>query len=299
MILRVASAVVIAVALLAPLASPVAADPPAAPSYVTAVEQAYELIQNASGSDAVPAVLASRVLVQGTGSSQPEILDELRARPPMYSDARARLQALRSALQQPADTSDPALAGRRLHDVMAMSRYDALHRPPSLLDRVSQWFQDRINQLLELLFGRRGGAQPPQWWISLIGIATVAAIVFVVFRSARGRFTRSISAETYGPRPASDYFADADALAARGDRVGAIRALCAGVAATLEGERSWEGSPLTVREIFQRAPDFGSLRPLLLPFEAAVYGGRDVDAATYERAAQAAAAFRKPAEMAA
>jgi hypothetical protein len=75
--------------------------------------------------------------------------------------------------------------------------------------------------------------------------------------------------------------------------------LCAGVAATLEGERSWEGSPLTVREIFRRAPDFASLLPLLLPFEAAVYGGRHVDAATYERAARVAGRFRGPAEAAA
>jgi hypothetical protein len=54
-----------------------------------------------------------------------------------------------------------------------------------------------------------------------------------------------------------------------------------------------------VREIFQRAPDYASLRQLLLPFEAAVYGGRDVDAATYERAAQVAAQFRPPLEAAA
>ncbi len=75
----------------------------------------------------------------------------------------------------------------------------------------------------------------------------------------------------------------------------AIRALCAGVAATLAGERTWAGSPLTVREIFQRAPDPASLRPLLLPFEAAVYGGRDVDEHTYQLAAAVAAKFRAPA----
>jgi len=82
--------------------------------------------------------------------------------------------------------------------------------------------------------------------------------------------------------------------------VGAIRALCAGVAATLAGERSWEGSPLTVREIFQRAADYNSLRALLLPFEAAVYGGRGVDETTYRKAEQVAATYRaKPAEAAA
>jgi hypothetical protein len=75
--------------------------------------------------------------------------------------------------------------------------------------------------------------------------------------------------------------------------------LCAGVAATLAGEHTWVGSPLTVREIFHGAPDPARLRPLLIPFEAAVYGGRDVDAATYERAAQVAAPYRVPATVAA
>jgi hypothetical protein len=41
------------------------------------------------------------------------------------------------------------------------------------------------------------------------------------------------------------------------------------------------------------------LHPLLLPFEAAVYGGRDIDAGTYERATQVAAPFRQPATVAA
>jgi hypothetical protein len=281
------------VALVGVLGRDARADPPAPPGYAESVEQAYALIANASGSDALPAVRAYRVLLDGTGGTQPEILSDLRARPPLYGDARARLRALVSAIAQPANTTDPELAGRRLHDVMSMSRYDALRRPPSLLDRLSQWVQDRIRQLLQFLFGRRGGAQPPAWWIYLIGVGTVAAIAFLVFRSARGRFTQSVAVDPRGQRPASDYFAEADALAARGDRVAAIRALCAGVAATLEGERSWEGSPLTVREIFQRAPDFASLRPLLLPFEAAVYGARDVDLATYERAARVAAGYRR------
>jgi hypothetical protein len=54
-----------------------------------------------------------------------------------------------------------------------------------------------------------------------------------------------------------------------------------------------------VREIFSRSGDPASLRPLLLPFEAAVYGGRSVDPSTYERALAAAAPFRVPLEAAA
>ena len=297
--LRLTAAILLAAA--AVLAGPLsaAADPPPPPGYLEAVDQAYAIIAHASPSDTRPADTAYRVLSEGTGDTQPEILGDLSVRPPLYDDARNRLEALAGALRDPMTTSDPALAQQRLQEVLAMSRYDALRRPPSALERFSQWVQDRIGDLLQLLFGRRGGAQPLAWWLYLIGITVVAAVVFVVFRAARGRFSQSISSAPQGPRPAADYFAEADRLAARGDRVGAIRALCAGVAATLEGERSWEGSPLTVREIFQRAPDFAGLRALLLPFEAAVYGGRGVDAATYETALLVAAPFRRPAEAAA
>jgi hypothetical protein len=275
------------------------ADPSPTPTYAEAAQRALDIIQTASPSDTRPAAAALEVLISGTGDSQPEIANDLRARPPLYEDARQRLSALLTALGQPATTGDPALAQRRLHDVMSQSRYDALHRPPSLLDRFAQWIQDRITALLRLLFGSRGGAQAPALWFDAVGIATLLAIVFIVFRAARGRFSQSISVVPGGPRPPADFFAEADRLAAQGDRIRAIRALCAGVAATLAGERTWEGSPLTVREIFQRAPDPASLRPLLLPFEAAVYGGREVDQATYERAAQVAAPFRQPVEAAA
>ena len=275
-------------------ATAVAADPPEPPTYAQAVQTAYDIIQYASAPDAVPAIRATNALVSGTGTTQPEILDDLRARPPLYADARTRLSELLAALQQPITTADPQLAQQRLREVMSMSRYDPLHRPPSLWDRLVQWIQDRIAALLRLLFGAGGGSQLAAWWIYVVSIATLAVVVFVLFRAARGRFSQSMTALPGGPRPPADYFAEADRLAASGDRVGAIRALCAGVAATLEGERSWEGSPLTVREIFQRAPDHEALRPLLLPFEAAVYGGREVDAAAYERAARVAAAFRRP-----
>jgi hypothetical protein len=269
------------------------AEPPSPPGYLEAVERAYALIAHASPSDRGPADQAYRVLSEGTGDSQPEILEDLGARPPEYADARARLAALATALRDPMTTADPDLALQRLRDVLASSRYDALRRQPSPLDRLSQWVQDRLSDLLRLLFGSRGGAQPALWWLSLIAVVIVIAVVLVVFRAARGRFARSLAVAAQGPRPAADYFAEADRLAARGDRVGAIRALCAGVAASLAGERTWEGSPLTVREIFQRSPDFGGLRPLLAPFEAAVYGGRAVDAKAFQEALRAAAPFRR------
>ncbi|HSS60898.1 MAG TPA: hypothetical protein VLK30_05520 [Candidatus Limnocylindrales bacterium] len=297
--LRLFAALSLALALLPAAASAGSADPPPPPTYAEAVQRAYDLIQGASPRDLAPAKAALEVLVLGTGSTQPEIIADLLSRPPLYEDASKRLAALMSALGQPATTSDPELAQQRLHDVMSMSRYDALHRPPSVWDRIQQWIQDRISDLLRLLFGGGRGAQAPAIWFYATGIAVLLAIVFLFARGARGRFSQPAGAAGGGPRAPADYFAEADRLAANGDRVGAIRALCAAVAATLAGERSWEGSPLTVREIFQRAPDYPSLRPLLLPFEAAVYGGRDVDQPTYDRAALVAAAFRVQAEIAA
>lgn len=280
-------------------ALPAAADPPPAPTYRQAVQDAYSLIRDASPNDTAAAQSAARVLEAGTGTTQLEVLSDLMRQPPDYEDAKARLAALLAALDQPADTSDPQLAKQRLHDVLTLPRYDALHRPPSLLDRFGQWVGDRINQLLRLLFGG-AGAQAPAWFFYLVGAAALVVVAVIVFSSARGRFTQSLKAsQPSGPRAPADYFAEADRLAAQGDRVGAIRNLCAGVAAALSGERTWEGSPLTVREMFKGAPDPERLQPLLIPFEAAVYGGRAVDAATYERAKQVAAPFRQPTEVAA
>ncbi len=269
-------------------------------AYRDAVQQALADVRDASGSDPVPAMAALSVLEAGTGRTQPEITDDLRLRPPDYADARARLTALLASLDGPASTSDPAAAQQKLASVLAMSRYAALHRPPSLLDRFEQWVGDRVRQLLALLFGPHGAGSVPNWFFFGLGVIALAAVATVVFNSTRGRFRESvIAASPPGPRAPADYFAEADRLAAAGDRVGAIRNLCAGVAGSLAGERTWEGSPLTVREIFQRAPDFASLRALLLPFEAAVYGGRDVDVAAYARAAEVAAHFRQPAQVAA
>jgi hypothetical protein len=182
-----------------------------------------------------------------------------------------------------------------------MHRYDALRQPPTLLDRLGQWVRDRINDLLRLLFGGRGsGPAVPTLYFYILGAVVLAAAVVIIFRSTRGRLAEGAAARShFGPGAPADFFAEADRFAAAGDRVRAIRALCAGVAATLAGDQSWTGSPLTVREIFQHAKNPSRLSPLLLPFEAAVYGGRGVDAAIYERALAAAAPFRKPTQEAA
>jgi hypothetical protein len=277
------------------------ADQPAGAEYRKAVADAYAIVIAAQPGDAQAAQQAASLLKAGTGTSQPEILADLAKAPPDFKDAAARLLALEHALDNPAATSDPADAQAKLHQVLSMSRYDALHRPPSALDRLSQWVQDRIRELLRFLFGGNSvGGVLPDWVLYLIGALIILAVAIVVFRSAGGRIGGDYDdVLPGGPRPPADYFAEADRLAAKGDRVGAIRALCAAVAGTLAGQQTWEGSPLTVREIFSRSEDPASLRPLLLPFEAAVYGGRDVDQATYDKALAAAAPFRLPLEAAA
>lgn len=277
-----------------------AADASTDAAYRQAVHDALALARNAPLNDTNAAQQAISVLEAGTGLTQPEIVADLNRNPPDFEDAVSRLQILLDALDRPADTSDPAQAQQRLHDVLSMHRYDALHRQPSWLDRLQQWVRDRINDLLDI-FRREAGAPPlPYYVFYILGAVVVAAVALLIVSSTRGRFAEGVRAgRPAGPRAPADYFAEADRLAAAGDRVRAIRALCAGVAATLTGERTWEGSPLTVREIFQHAPDPASLRPLLFPFEAAVYGGRDVDVATYQRAVVVAAPFRQPSELAA
>jgi hypothetical protein len=286
-----------ALALLAGSSGTAKADPPPPPTYLDAVQRAYDIVKGAPESQTAQADAAIKVLIAGTGTSQREIIIDLQARPPLYADATTRLANLLAALGHPVTTADPETAKQRLQEVLSSDRYSGLNRPPSLLDRFVQWIQDRITALLRLLFGRGSGGQvSTDIWLYLVGIAVLGVALFFLVSATRGRFSQSVAVAPGGPRPAADYFADADALAAKDDYVAAIRALCAAVAASLAGEGSWSGSPLTVREIFQRAPDFASLRPLLIPFEAAVYGGREVDKATYERAAEVAAAYRAPLE---
>ena len=288
----------LALALATPM--PAVADTSTPAAYRQAVEDTLALTRGALPDDIDTARQAVNVLEGGAGLTQPEIVADLERKPPDFGDATRRLQALLDALESPADTTDPAQAQQRLNEVLAMKRYDALHRPPSWLDRLRQWFEDRINDLLNIYRRAVDSSPLPLYFYYVLGAIVLAVVAVLIFRSTSGRFTEgALAGRPTGPRAPADYFSEADRLAAAGDRVRAIRALCAGVAATLAGERTWEGSPLTVREIFQHAPDPGSLRALLVPFEAAVYGGRPVDESTYSRALQVAAPFRRPSEMAA
>jgi len=107
-------------------------------SYRQAIEDTYNLVRSATPNDTAAASHALTVLEAGTDMTQPEVVADLRRRPPDFNDAKIRLFALMNAIDQPANTSDPATAQQRLHDVLAMHRYDALHGPPTLLDRFLQ-----------------------------------------------------------------------------------------------------------------------------------------------------------------
>jgi hypothetical protein len=273
-----------------------------ASTYRQAVEDTIAIVSSAQPGDVAAAQRAVVVLEAGTGHTQLEIITDLQLRPPDFQDAGTRLNRLRDALAAPAGTADPAQAQQQLHQVLTMQRYNQLHQPPGPLDRLGQWIGDRIREFLSFLFGGGGNKAPaiPFAYFYILGAIAVVGAAVIIFRSTRGRLAEAAAAGlSRGPRAPADFFAEADRLAAAGNRVGAIRALCAGVAGTIAGEHTWAGSPLTVREIFQRAGDSARLRPLLLPFEAAVYGGRDVDAATYARAELAAAPFRQPPQEAA
>src|SRR5260370_16792994 len=128
-----------------------------------------------------------------------------------------------------------------------MHRYDARRQPPTLLDRLGQWVRDRINDVIRLLFGGRGGGPAiPVFYFYVVGAAVLATAVVIIFRSTRGRLAEGAAARSqFGPGAPADFFAEADRFAAAGDRVRAIRALCAGLPAPPPPQHSSVATPLT------------------------------------------------------
>jgi hypothetical protein len=260
--------------------------------YVTAVHRALTLVQFAERGDAPSRLQAISVLTQATGKAQPEILADLRADPPRLVDADQRLQALFTALQSRVDTPDPTLAAQRLHRILSSSRYAGLTTGPSLLDQIEQAIGDLIQRWLLWLGIQSTSLGIP---ILLLIALAIAVIAVIVVRSALSPIGRQAKRRpmTAADRAATDFFPEADRLAAAGDYRAALRMLAAGVAVRLSDEHSWNRSPLTVRELFARSPRADTLRPLLLSFEEGIYGHRPVDAAAYARAAAAADPYRR------
>ncbi|GAC1657964.1 MAG: hypothetical protein NVS9B1_16960 [Candidatus Dormibacteraceae bacterium] len=163
---------------------------------------------------------------------------------------------------------------------------------PSLTDRLRNWL---LRLLLTILLTTHLDSLPAWAVFSLIGAAAllVAAVTGAIVRSG---WTRTAplagTPEATAATAARDRFGEADALAARGEYAAALRALVAGVATEVSGRPYWDSSPLTVRELFRASDAWEQLRPLLLDFEAAVYGRRSVAADTYRRAERIVAGYR-------
>jgi hypothetical protein len=275
-------------------ALPATASP--ADDYTNAIHRGLTLVQFAERGDAPSVQQAIDVLVKGTGDSQPEVLRDLRSSPPDLRDADQRLQALYEALQSRVDTPDPAQAAQRLQAVLSQPRYASLRNGPSLLDRIMAFVDDLLGRALAWLAGSGLARVPVLIWLVL----ALAVLIAIGVWSLRGGFSRGgretrLRATAPVRRPRGDFFADADRLAARNDYIGAIKALAGGVAIRLRGDHIWDRSPLTVRELFQQSDRAEALFPLLHAFEEASYGHRPPDAASYARAADAAAPFRQPA----
>jgi hypothetical protein len=260
--------------------------------YADSVDRALQILRAAPAEDRAAAHQAADVLEAGTGVSQREILVDLRREPPDVADARSRLAVLARTDRSPAFVPEPRRAQQAIHSILAQPRYAAIRQGPSLSERLRDALLRLLLRLLEWL--GTGGAAGLRVAIVAGSVAALALVVFVIVRAVGGggRSQARLRGGAELERPGPDHFAEAERLAAAGDLAGAVRALAGGVAVALGDERDWELSPLTVREIFARSPQPAGLRPLLLAFEAAVYGGRAPDAEAYRQAAAAAAPFR-------
>jgi hypothetical protein len=267
-------------------------------AYADSVDRALQVLRDARGDDRDAARRAADILEAGTGQSQREILLDLRQSPPDAADARNRLAALSRADRSPAFVPEPGRARQAVRDILAQPRYAGLGQGPSLGDRI----RAALLQVLVWVAERIGGVLASGFGLAVVGAAAIglALIGLLIARSVRwrGRSEARLPGGGAAAEADEDRFARADRLAAAGDLEEAVRALAGAVAVALGGDRAWEVSPLTVRELFARAADPAALRPLLLAFEAAVYGQRPPDPEAYRRAAVAAAPFR-PARRAA
>jgi hypothetical protein len=286
------------VALLTTLLAVVAAISPASASqaddYTNAIHRALTLVRFAERGDAPSLEQALRVLEQAPGRSQPEILHDLRAVPPNLTDADSRLQALDGALQARIDTPDPNRASQQLKSVLSMPRYAGLTTGASLLQRILTTILKAIRDFLQWLGVGNLHLDIPLWvWLAL----TVLVILAIIAWPIRGTLSRGGREATMRRAPSivrqsTDFFGEADRLAAAGDYQAAVRALAGGVAVKLSDERAWDRSPFTVRELFYRSKDPQTLWPLLRSFEEASYGRRPPDQEMYAEAAQAAQPYR-------
>src|SRR5256885_1558355 len=142
-----------------------------ADDYTNTVHRALTLVQFAERGDVPSIQQAIDVVVQGTGNSQPEILRDLRKRPPDLGDADQRLQALYSTLQARVDTPDPGQAQRQLQGILSQPRYAGVSAAPSLLDRIIDFSLGRFGDFLTWLGVGKLHLDIPIWVWLAIGVA--------------------------------------------------------------------------------------------------------------------------------
>ena len=237
------------------------------------------------------------MLATAPGPSQPEILRDLGAEPPNLTDADQRLQALFTALQARVDTPNPDRARQQLNGVLSMARYVGLGSGASLVDRIFSAVTTALGRFFAWLgLGQLHPNIPVWFWLGFAALIILGIILWPI----RGALSRGGREAVPRPaagvvRPSVDFFAEADRLAAGGDYLRAIQALAGGVTMRISGERAWNRSPFTVRELFARTEHRELLSPLLRSFEEASYGGRPPDAPMYAKAADAAERYRRTA----
>ncbi len=265
-----------------------------ADDYTNAIHRALTLVQFAERGDIPSIGQAFQVLATAPGPSQPEIARDLSTDPPNLSDADQRLQALYTALQARVDTPDPEHARQQLNSVLSMPRYVGLTSGPSIVERILVAVTHAIASFLSWLGLGNFHPHIPLWvWLALTGLIILGIIIWPI-RGTLGRGGREAvpRATPSAVRPSFDFFAEADRLAATGDFLGAIQALTGGVTVRISGERAWDRSPFTVRELFARTEHPELLRPLLRSFEEASYGRRAPDRPMYAQAVEAAQRYR-------
>ena len=266
-----------------------------ADDYTNAIHRALTLVQFAERGDTPSIGQALQVLATAPGPSQPEILHDLGADPPNLTDADQRLQALYAALQARVDTPDPDRAQQQLNNVLSMPRYVGLVSGPSIIDRIVNTVSTALGRFFRWLgLGNLHLGIPLGVWLALAALFILGIIIWPI-RGTLGRGGREAVPKPAPSvvRPSVDFFAEADRLAAAGDFLAAIQALTGGVTVRISGERAWDRSPFTVRELFARTEHLELLRPLLRSFEEASYGHRAPDRPMYAQAVEAAQRYRQ------
>ena len=268
-----------------------------ADDYTNAIHRALTLVQFADRGDTPSIGQALQVLASAPGPNQPEILHDLGVEPPNLTDADQRLQALYTALQARVDTPDPDRAQQQLNNVLSVPRYVGLVSGPSIIDRIVSTVSTALGRFFRWLgLGNLHLGIPLGVWLALAALFILGIIIWPI-RGTLGRGGREAVPRPAPSvvRPSVDFFAEADRLAAAGDFLAAIQALTGGVTVRIGGERAWDRSPFTVRELFQRTEHPEELRPLLRSFEEASYGHRAPDRPMYAQAVEAAQRYRQSA----